>query len=120
METTERAKRLQRFLVENKKFFPPSRMSDIKDKMSKLSDDQFEQVEWLEFKDPLTMTIIAVFLGGLGVDRFMLGDSKNGMFKLLACILIIGWIWWFIDIFSIGERTTNFNYKLFVDSISLM
>ena len=74
----EREKRVQRFLVENKKYFPQNRMSDIKKKIEEISDEQFEQIEWLEFKDPSMMTIVAVFLGHIGVDRFMLDDVKNG------------------------------------------
>ena len=104
----------------NAKKFNQLDLAKIRSILPELSDIQLQMVVGENYKDPDMMLLISLLLGGLGVDRFMLGDSKNGMFKLLACILIIGWIWWFIDIFSIGERTSNFNYKLFVDSISLM
>ena len=121
MEATERAKRIQRFLIENKKYFPQGRMNDVKTKLAALTDEQFEQAEWLEFKDPLTMTLIAIFLGFFGVDRFMLGDSKNGVFKLLLCFAFgLGIIWWFIDLFSITERTTLANYKTLNDTITYL
>ena len=120
METNERDKRIQRFLIENKKYFPQGRMNDIKGKLQSLTDEQFEQVEWLEFKDPLTMSLIAIFLGTLGVDRFMLGDSKNGIFKLLLCCLLVGVIWWFVDLFSITERTTLYNFKTLNDTITYL
>lgn len=119
MEEKDRERRVQRFLIENKKFFPPARMNDIKSKLLALKDDEFEQIEWLEFKDPTTMTLIAVFLGALGVDRFMLGDSKNGLFKLLSCCVFVGFIWVFIDWFSITERTNTFNYKMLTDTLTL-
>ncbi len=120
MDYNDREKRIQRFLVENKKYFPPARMTDIKVKLQSLTNEQFEQVEWLEFRDPLTMTLIAFFLGTLGVDRFMLGDSKNGIFKLLLSIICVGTIWWFIDLFSIQERTTLYNHKMLMDTISYL
>ncbi|MBR3433315.1 MAG: TM2 domain-containing protein [Bacteroidaceae bacterium] len=119
----EREKRVQRFLVENKKYFPQNRMSDIKKKIEEISDEQFEQIEWLEFKDPSMMTIVAVFLGHIGVDRFMLDDVKNGILKLLCTLLtcgIAGTVWWFIDIFSISQRTTAYNYKKFADILTFI
>lgn len=119
----ERQKRVQRYLVENKKYFPQNRMSDIKKKIMEISDEQFEQIEWLEFKDPSMMTIVAVFLGHIGVDRFMLDDVKNGILKLLSTLLtfgIAGTIWWFIDIFNISERTTAYNYKKFADILTFI
>ena len=119
----ERQKRVQRYLVENKKYFPQNRMSDIKKKIMEISDEQFEQIEWLEFKDPSMMTIVAVFLGHIGVDRFMLDDVKNGILKLLSTLLtfgIAGTIWWFIDIFNISDRTTAYNYKKFADILTFI
>ncbi len=121
--TDEKEKRVQRFLVENKKYFPQNRMSDIKKKVENITDEQFEQIEWLELKDPSMMTIIAVFLGLLGVDRFMLDDVKYGILKLLCTLLtfgIAGAIWWFIDLFTIGDRTTAYNYKKFTDILTFI
>lgn len=33
----------------------------------------------LEYKDPTTMLLISIFLGSIGVDRFMLGDTGMGV-----------------------------------------
>ena len=48
-------------------------------KLEELQDQQFMSVSTLDFKDPTTMTIVSVLLGGLGVDRFMLGETGMGV-----------------------------------------
>jgi len=60
-------------------------------------------------KDPGTMMLLAVILGGWGVDRFMLGDMGMGLLKLLTfggCGIL-----WLVDIFSVKDRTGEFNRK---------
>jgi TM2 domain-containing membrane protein YozV len=70
------------------------------------------------------MIIISFFLGYLGVDRFMLGQTGLGIVKLLVCtgIIAVGWIllfipyiipfvWWLIDLIKIKKLTQNYNYQ---------
>ena len=52
--------------------------------------------------------MISILIGGLGIDRFMLGDTGLGVLKLLtggAC-----GIWTIIDWFLIQGRTREQNY----------
>ncbi len=35
----------------------------------------------IELKDPVVILIISIFLGGLGIDRFMIGDIGLGSLK---------------------------------------
>ena len=58
-------------------------------------------------KDPVTILVISIFLGGLGVDRFVLGQTIIGLVKLITaggCGL-----WWFIDLFLIMGATKEVN-----------
>jgi len=58
-------------------------------------------------KDPTTILVISLFLGGLGVDRFVLGQTVLGLLKLFTfggCGL-----WWFIDLFLIMGATKDIN-----------
>jgi len=58
-------------------------------------------------KDPQMIFLLAIVAGGLGVDRFLLDDTKMAVIKLLTgggCgILFI------LDIISAKERTNAFN-----------
>ena len=61
------------------------------------------------------MLIISIFLGGLGVDRFMLGETGIGVVKLITAGGL--GIWWLIDLFSIENKTREYNMKLFNEAI---
>lgn len=53
-------------------------------------------------KDKITMALICFFLGGLGIHNFMLGETKKGIFKIVAsCCFGIGAILALIDFIKI-------------------
>ena len=60
-------------------------------------------------KDPNTVLLVSIFLGVLGIDRFMIGDTGMGILKLLTCgccgVLTI------IDWFTISKRTKERNFN---------
>lgn len=62
----------------------------------------------MELKDPTTLLLVSLFIGGLGVDRFMLGDVGMGVLKLLTgglCgILSI------IDWFTVSKKAKELNF----------
>ena len=60
-----------------------------------------------EAKDPVTIFVISLFLGGLGIDRFVLGQTIIGIVKLLT--LAGCGLWWFIDLFLIMGATKEVN-----------
>lgn len=115
--------RVQYFLMNNKKFLPDARLPKLRDRLSALSEEQFQQIECVSFKDPTMLLIISIFLGELGVDRFMLEDTKNGVLKLLLTIItsfIFLWlIWWLIDLFKIMDMTKEYNYKKLEETFKL-
>ena len=65
-------------------------------------------VSTVEMKDPTTILLISIFLGGLGIDRFMLGDTGMGVLKLLTggCCGILT----IIDWFTCMKRTKELNF----------
>lgn len=104
------------FLAANQKFFSPTQILTIKDRLLALDDDKFTLINALDYKDPTMMIIVSVFAGSLGIDRFMLGDTGYGVLKLLTCggcgILTI------IDWFNIQDLTRNQNYTKLLQVIS--
>lgn len=117
----ERKKRVQRFLVENKKYLPQNRFNEIRERLLALSDAQWSQVEFLKFQDPVLLIVVSVIVGELGVDRFILGDTKNGLLKLLLTLCCgVGLIWWLIDLFQINDLTLEYNYKQLNEALTVV
>ncbi len=87
----------------NAKYFPEEQIPFLKQKLLDASDDKLTLVQCTEFKDPTTILIISILIGGLGIDRFMLGDTGMGVLKLLTCGLC--GILTIIDWFTVTKRT---------------
>ena len=43
------------------------------------------------------------------LDRFYFGQIGLGILKYLSCLIVIGLLWWLIDIFTAGGRADEFN-----------
>jgi TM2 domain-containing membrane protein YozV len=54
--------------------------------------------------------VLSVFLGGLGVDRFVIGDVGLGVAKLLLGWITFG-IWPLIDIFFCYKKAKEKNFN---------
>lgn len=53
--------------------------------------------------DKTTMIIICLFLGGLGIHNFIMGETKKGIFKIIASMCVgIGEILAIIDLVKIA------------------
>lgn len=103
------ASKLDMFIMTNQKYLPAEKIVFIKEKMKTLDDDRFALVTSVEFKDPTTILLVSLFLGGWGVDRFMLGETGMGVLKLLTgglCgILTI------VDWFSVQKKAKELNFN---------
>lgn len=84
------------YLIANAKYFEATAIPIIRAKLEKASDDALLSLQSVELKDPTTILLVSIFLGTLGIDRFMLGDIGMGILKLLTCglcgiLTIIDW-----------------------------
>lgn len=84
------------YLTTNAKFFEATAVPFIRTKLEKSKDDVLPALQAIELKDPTVILIISIFLGCLGIDRFMVGDIGMGILKLLTCgccgiLTIIDW-----------------------------
>ncbi len=91
---------------------PADKMMAVRSQLEKLDDSKFPLLQSLNYKSPTTLLIISLFLGSLGIDRFMLGQTGLGIAKLLTCG---GFgLWTIVDWFLIIGMTKDVNYQMFM------
>ncbi|MCI9293240.1 MAG: TM2 domain-containing protein [Erysipelotrichaceae bacterium] len=85
------------YLTANAKYFEPSAIPVLRQKLERADDEAFTALQASDLKDPTAILLISIFLGGLGIDRFMVGDTGMGVLKLLTggCCGILTIIDWF-------------------------
>ncbi len=60
----------------------------------------------LNGQDKIVMIIVCLFLGGIGIHNFMMGETKKGVFKIIMSLLCgIGGILALIDLVKIAMGT---------------
>ena len=97
------------YVMSNQKYLPAEKIVFIKQKLMEASEEKFSLVSAVEYKDPTTILIISLFLGTLGVDRFMLGETGMGILKLLTggvCGIMT-----IVDWFSVQKKAKEMNYN---------
>ena len=111
--------RVQDFLIFNHKYLPEKDLEYVASRLLNLNKSQIFDVECLPFRNVTVMYLVSIFLGVLGVDRFLLNDARNGVFKLLLFIFsfliipgIILLVWWLKDIIRMDTMTREFNLQL--------
>ena len=97
------------YIMSNQKYFPAEKIMFLKQKLYSLDEDKFSMLSAIELKDPTTILIISLFLGSLGIDRFMLKDTAMGVVKLLTggCCGILT----IIDWFSVQNKAKEMNFN---------
>ena len=100
--------KIDMYIMTNQKYFPAEKIMYIKEKLAAMDENKFAMVSTVEMKDPTTILLISIFLGSLGIDRFMLGDTGMGVLKLLTggCCGILTIIDWFTS----TKRTKELNF----------
>ena len=106
------------FLMSNSEYFSEEAMVSIRDRLLALPDEAFTQISTLQFKSPVVTLVISLFVGGLGIDRFFVGDVGLGVLKLLTC----GGcgIWTIIDWFMIMGITREKNMLKLMNMINML
>ena len=73
-----------------------------------MTDEQIQRLMYVQLKDPTTYLLISIFIGELGIDRFLLGDVGMGILKLLTGGLC--GILWIYDMVTIQDKVRNINF----------
>ena len=97
------------YVMTNQKYFPAEKIMYLKEKLAAMDESKFTMVSTVELKDPTTILLFSIFLGSLGIDRFMLGDTGMGILKLLTggCCGILT----IIDWFTVSKKTKELNFN---------
>lgn len=101
--------KINQFIMVNGKFFPEMMIEDVKQKLESLDESKESMLMATEWKNPTVVFLFAFFLGGLGVDRFWLGETGLGVVKLITCAG--AGIWGLIDLFTVMNRAKMYNYN---------
>lgn len=97
------------FIMSNQKYFPAEKIMYLKEKLKTMDESKFSLISTIELKDPTTILLVSIFLGGLGIDRFMIGDTGVGILKLLTggvCGILA-----LVDWFTISQKTKELNFN---------
>ena len=97
------------FLMTQGSNFPQEQIPFIQQQLATVPDEKVIMLMGVDFHNVTLMLILSIFVGSLGVDRFLLGDYVMGALKLITgggC-----GIWWLIDIFLITEATKTKNFQ---------
>ena len=101
--------RVARFLMANGKYLPESEIPRLRESLSNLSKDEMLEVECISFRNPVLLIILSFFFGTMGVDRFVLGDVKHGVGKLLLWVL---WVIFYCGyMFALLQRSYTDIYR---------
>jgi len=103
------SRRVDLFISTHVDTFPAECLPVIRQRLLDTPDDKWEYISMLPFKSPVTALILSIFLGGLGIDRFYIGDIGLGIGKLLTCGG--AGIWEIVDWFLIMGATRQKNFQ---------
>lgn len=89
---------------------PEEKVMILKNKLLTVPDEKIDELICADLYNPTHILLFSIFLGGLGVDRFMIGDMGLGIGKLL-----LGWatcgLWPLIDIFISYKKAKEKNFN---------
>lgn len=109
-----KTEQIQAFLLKNGECFDPVGIQAVQNKLAEIDDSKSALLMGISLQKPTVILILAIFLGW---ERFFLDDIGLGILKVLTCYGC--GIWWLIDIFSAKRRAYEYNYKKFIETVSL-
>ena len=106
---------VEQYLTTNAKYFPEEKVPVLRNKLAAMDAGRFSTVSAISLKDPTVILIVALLVGALGVDRFMLGQIGLGIAKVLT-LGGLG-IWVIIDWFTATKRAKEANFEAIMSHI---
>ena len=107
--------KVNQFLMANANNLPETASFQLRERLEALDDSRANQLMMTPLKSPTTVLILSLLAGGLGADRFILGQTGLGVAKLLTCGA--GGIWTIIDVFTATKRAKEYNMNLILKNL---
>lgn len=105
------------FMLFNSGNFEEIDLPKIQSRLEALPEESSTTLFSTEFKKPTTALIISFLGGTLGIDRFYLGQTGNGVLKLITCG---GFgLWAIIDLFLIMGAAREYNTNKLITVLNL-
>lgn len=119
----------ERVMVAMEKFgkqIPDFGQVELKKRLSEAEDECMDELMFMPMKGKVKTLMFSIFLGGIAVDRFYVGDTGVAVFKLIFGILstilsfvpVLGiilslarGIWSFVDIFVCYKKAKSINFN---------
>lgn len=110
-------------LMTYSKYFPEENIMMLKKKFDQLDESKKSLMYSLQFKDPVTTLILSLLVGGLGIDRFYIGDmvaavtmNPNIVIALVGIVLapFLLFSQWFTNKDYMGRINSLLNRKQFL------
>ena len=89
---------------------PAEQILNFKNILEKAPDSKYDELIMIPTKSVTTTLLLSIFLGGIGVDRFYIGDVGLGVAKLFLGTLTLG-IWPIVDIFMCYKKVKEKNLQ---------
>ena len=102
------------FIAAKGSMFAAEQLEEVRNMLLNAPDSKEAAVTALNFKNPTTILIGAIF-GCYGVDRFMMGEVGLGIAKIITCGGC--WIWWIVDMISAMKRARQYNYNALASAL---
>ncbi len=96
-------------LAKFKDDIPSEKYLLLQNALSYAGDEYYERLLAIDVKSSTTVLILSIFLGGYGIDRFIIGDVTLGILKLLFGWATLG-IWPLVDIFFSYKKAKEINF----------
>lgn len=105
-------------LMNFRNFIPEERVPAFRYALGKANANCYTALGMTPLKNPTTVLLFSIFLGGFGVDRFYIGDTGMGVAKLLVGGFTLG-IWPLVDIFLCYKKAKEQNFALLMNALRM-
>ncbi|HFU4025183.1 TPA: TM2 domain-containing protein [Streptococcus suis] len=107
--TIDISQQVQQFLLMNSNKFEGAHYLVLQKSLTGISQEKIHQIYMVDLKDPQMVLICSLLFGGLGVDRFIIGDVGLGILKLITAGGL--GIWTIIDYFLTYKKARQVNFE---------